>query len=223
MMMQAKKTETVKARDEFTHDGKKMAVEEWAAVVGMNLGTLLGRLNDRGMSLEEALTRPVIKRRMILLDIMGIIRKPSWWARFPGVNRSAGNIIDRKNKGLSDIDAVFMPSCKGKRTLAIVKEAGYTLPPALYQAARDEAERLRQKGKQSQKKPQKPRKDTPTPEEVKPKPKPREGYAPLVQPVETVNRRKYDMEQVIRDGLGIVGKFTWGVEDGVLTVELYDA
>jgi hypothetical protein len=50
-------------RHEITWQGETHSISEWAALRGMDRGTLSNRLNIRGMTVDEALSTPVRSRK----------------------------------------------------------------------------------------------------------------------------------------------------------------
>lgn len=46
----------------YTYDGKTMTLPEWSEHYGINIRTLNNRINKYGMSIEEALTKPIKKK-----------------------------------------------------------------------------------------------------------------------------------------------------------------
>jgi len=78
----------------LTHRGLKLTVSEWARRVGVDVDTLLFRLNS-GWAIEDALTRPLWNQKQI--SFQGRTQTVQAWARETGISRRT--IADRLSKG----------------------------------------------------------------------------------------------------------------------------
>ena len=88
----------------YTYDGKTMTLPEWSEHYGINIRTLNNRINKYGMSIEEALTKPIKKKHYYTYN--GETHSIPEWASL--YNLKTKTLECRLNRGKSIEEALNM-------------------------------------------------------------------------------------------------------------------
>jgi len=88
----------------YTYDGKTMTLPEWSELYNINLGTLRHRINTYGMSIEEALTKPIKKKHYYTYN--NETHSISEWAKL--YNLKTKTLECKLNRGKSIEEALNM-------------------------------------------------------------------------------------------------------------------
>lgn len=88
----------------YTYKGKTMTLPEWSEYYGINIRTLNNRINKYGMSIEEALTKPIKKKHYYTYN--NETHSLPEWAKL--YNLKTKTLEGRLNRGKSIEEALNM-------------------------------------------------------------------------------------------------------------------
>lgn len=104
----------------YDYHGKKLTIEEGAALNGMSVAGLQLRMSQKKMSFEEAVDMPMLRHRNQLFEFNGESHTINEWAKIKGIPHM---IIRQRmrNNGVTFEQAITTPYYKGKGMFRKVK------------------------------------------------------------------------------------------------------
>jgi len=81
------------------YDGRSQSLTEWSKEYGIKFATLSLRLDAYGMTIEEALTKPVLAHTRTSITFNGVTRSHRGWSKALGLSKNA--VDERLRSGMT--------------------------------------------------------------------------------------------------------------------------